>query len=52
MVSYAYFSKLVADESSFGCDGKTIECRMDIHVRRMALKHGRGDGYCTLTAAR
>ena len=34
--SWAYFSKHVADESSFRCDAKTIECRMDIHVRRMA----------------
>ena len=24
---------------------------MDIHVRRIALKHGRSDGYWTLTAA-
>ncbi len=36
MISYAYFSKHVVDESSFRCDAKTIECRMDIHVRRMA----------------
>ena len=42
--SYAYFSKHIADESSFGCDGGPIECRMDIHVRRMAIKHGRSDG--------
>ena len=34
--SYAYLSKHVANESSFVCDGGTIECRMDIHVRRMA----------------
>ena len=34
--SYAYLLKHVADESSFVCDGGTIECRMDIHVRHMA----------------
>jgi len=34
--SQAYLSKHVADESSFVCDGGRIECRMDIHVRRMA----------------
>jgi len=34
--SYAYLSKHVADKSRFGCDGGKIECRMDIHVRRMA----------------
>ncbi len=34
--SYAYFSKHFADELSCRCDVKTIECRMDIHVRRMA----------------
>ena len=37
-------------ESSFECDGGPIECRMDIHVRRMAIEHGRSDGYLTLTA--
>ena len=52
LLSYAYFSKHVADDSSFGCDGGPIECRMDIHVRRVAIKHGRSDGYLTLTAAR
>jgi hypothetical protein len=36
----------------FGGDGGTIECRMDIHVRRMAIKHGRSDGYWTLAGAR
>ena len=35
-ISYAYFSEHVVDESSFRCDAKTIECRMDIHVRRVA----------------
>jgi len=33
--SYADFSKHVVDESGFRCDARTIECRMDIHVRRM-----------------
>ena len=32
--------------------GGTIKCRMDIHVRRMAIKQGRSEGECTLTAAR
>ena len=26
--------------------------RMDIHVRRMAMKHGRSEGYCALTVVR
>ena len=33
---YADHSKHVADESSFEYDGAAIECRMDIHVRRVA----------------
>ncbi len=33
---YVYVSKHVVDESSFRCDAKTVECTMDIHVRRMA----------------
>ena len=36
VLSYAYFSEHVVGESNFRCDAKTIECRMDIHVRRMA----------------
>gem|GEM_PF-4636006 len=35
LLSYAYLWKHVADESSFVCDGGTIECKMDIHFRRM-----------------
>ncbi|MCX7389102.1 MAG: hypothetical protein NTX48_20785 [Planctomycetales bacterium] len=35
-----------------GCDGGAIEWRMDIHVRRMAMKRGRSTGYWTLTATR
>ena len=50
--SYAYFSKHVVVESRFVCDDGTIKCRMDIHVRRMAIRHGRSEGYGTLTAAR
>ena len=50
--SYAYFSEHVADESSFVFDGRPIEWRMEIHVRRVAIRHGRSDGFLTLTAAR
>ena len=36
LVRHAYFSKHVADETSFRCDANTNECRMDIDVCRMA----------------
>ena len=29
-----------------------IVCRMDIHVRRMAMKRSRSEGYYALTAVR
>gem|GEM_PF-3659283 len=47
---YIYFSDHVADE--FGCDGGSRECTMDIHVRRMGMKHGRSEHYYALTAIR
>ena len=39
-----------SDFEGFGV--RMIVCSMDIHVRRMAMKHFRSQGYCGLTAVR